>query len=86
MHRIEVVGDICLRRPRPTQGCRADDDYYYYYYSCSAGRYWVLKRDPTPHTKFAHLVIYICIPSDNEVGMSVAQATAILQLVNTLTV
>jgi hypothetical protein len=23
---IEVAGDICLRRPRPTQGCRADDD------------------------------------------------------------
>ena len=21
-----VAGDICLRRPRPTQGCRADDD------------------------------------------------------------
>ena len=20
------AGDICLRRPRPTQGCRADDD------------------------------------------------------------
>ena len=26
MPRIEVAGDICLRRPRPTQGCRADDD------------------------------------------------------------
>jgi len=24
--RIEVTGDICLRRSRPTQGCRADDD------------------------------------------------------------
>jgi hypothetical protein len=24
--RIEVAGDICLRKPRPTQGCRADDD------------------------------------------------------------
>ena len=24
--RIEVAGDICLRRPRPTQGCRIDDD------------------------------------------------------------
>ena len=24
--RIEVAGDVCLRRPRPTQGCRADDD------------------------------------------------------------
>jgi len=24
--RLEVTGDICLRRPRPTQGCRADDD------------------------------------------------------------
>jgi len=24
--RIEVAGDICLRGPRPTQGCRADDD------------------------------------------------------------
>jgi hypothetical protein len=24
--RIEVAGDICLRRPRATQGCRADDD------------------------------------------------------------
>ena len=24
--RIEVAGDICLRRPRPTQGCRAGDD------------------------------------------------------------
>ena len=23
---IEVAGDICLRRPRPTQGWRADDD------------------------------------------------------------
>ena len=23
--RIEVAGDICLWRPRPTQGCRADD-------------------------------------------------------------
>jgi hypothetical protein len=32
--RIEVSGDICLRRPKPNQGCRADDDdddddYYY---------------------------------------------------------
>jgi hypothetical protein len=26
MPRIEVAGDICLRRPKPTQGCRADDD------------------------------------------------------------
>jgi hypothetical protein len=26
MPRIEVAGDICLRRPRPTQGCRGDDD------------------------------------------------------------
>jgi len=26
MHRIEDAGDIWLRRPRPTQGCRADDD------------------------------------------------------------
>jgi len=23
--RIEVAGDISLRRPRPTQGCRTDD-------------------------------------------------------------
>jgi len=23
---IEDAGDICLRRPRSTQGCRADDD------------------------------------------------------------
>jgi hypothetical protein len=23
---IEVAGDICLRRPRPIQGCRAEDD------------------------------------------------------------
>jgi hypothetical protein len=23
---IEDTGDICLRRPRPTGGCRADDD------------------------------------------------------------
>jgi hypothetical protein len=22
----EVAGDICLRRPRPIQGCRADDE------------------------------------------------------------
>jgi hypothetical protein len=27
MPRIEVAGDICLRRTRPTQGCRLDDDY-----------------------------------------------------------
>jgi hypothetical protein len=27
MPRIEVAGDICLRRPRPTQGCRADHNY-----------------------------------------------------------
>jgi len=26
MSRIEVAGDICLRRPRPAQGCTADDD------------------------------------------------------------
>jgi len=26
MPRIEVAGDICLRRPKPTQGCRTDDD------------------------------------------------------------
>jgi len=24
-HRIEVAGDICWRRPRPTEGCRSDD-------------------------------------------------------------
>jgi hypothetical protein len=27
MLRIEVAGDICLWRPRPTQGCRPDDDF-----------------------------------------------------------
>jgi hypothetical protein len=26
MSRIEVAGDICFRRPRSTQGYRADDD------------------------------------------------------------
>jgi hypothetical protein len=26
MPRIKGAGDICLRRPRPTQGCRANDD------------------------------------------------------------
>jgi len=26
MHKKEVAGDICLRRPMPTQGCRADVD------------------------------------------------------------
>jgi len=26
MSRIEPAGDICLRRPRSTKGCRADDD------------------------------------------------------------
>jgi len=26
MPRIEDAGNICLRRPRPTQGCRPDDD------------------------------------------------------------
>jgi hypothetical protein len=26
MPRIEVNGDICLRKPRPTQGCRANDN------------------------------------------------------------
>jgi hypothetical protein len=26
MSRIEGAGDICWRRPVPTQGCRADDD------------------------------------------------------------
>jgi hypothetical protein len=26
MSRIEDAGNICLRRPRTTQGCRADDD------------------------------------------------------------
>jgi hypothetical protein len=26
MPRVEVAGDICLRRTRPDQGCRADDD------------------------------------------------------------
>jgi hypothetical protein len=34
---IEDDGDICLRRPRPTQGCRADDDNDDD--SCSAGKY-----------------------------------------------
>jgi hypothetical protein len=29
MLRIEVADDICLRRQRPTQGCRADDDDVY---------------------------------------------------------
>jgi len=26
LRRVEIAGDIGLRRPRPTQGCRADDD------------------------------------------------------------
>jgi len=26
MYTIEVADDICLRKPRPKQGCRADDD------------------------------------------------------------
>jgi hypothetical protein len=26
MPRIEDTSDICLRRPRPTQGCRVDDE------------------------------------------------------------
>jgi len=25
MPRIGVAGDICLRKPRPTESCRADD-------------------------------------------------------------
>jgi hypothetical protein len=25
--RIAVAGDICFKRPKPTQSCRADDDY-----------------------------------------------------------
>ena len=26
LHGIEVAGDICWRRPWPTEGCKADDD------------------------------------------------------------
>ena len=26
MPKIEVAGDICMKRPRLTQGCTADDD------------------------------------------------------------
>jgi hypothetical protein len=26
MSRIEVTGDLCFRRPGPSQGCKADDD------------------------------------------------------------
>ena len=26
MPSLQVAGDICLRKPRPTQGCRAGDD------------------------------------------------------------
>jgi hypothetical protein len=26
MPRIELAGDICLKRPRLAQGCRVDDD------------------------------------------------------------
>ena len=26
MPRMEIAGDIYVRRPRPTQGCRADND------------------------------------------------------------
>jgi hypothetical protein len=26
MHRMEVADDVCLRRPRPTQVCRANVD------------------------------------------------------------
>jgi hypothetical protein len=26
MPRIEVAGDLLLRRPKPTQGCRVNDD------------------------------------------------------------
>jgi hypothetical protein len=26
MPKIEDAGNICSRRPRPTQGCRVDDD------------------------------------------------------------
>jgi hypothetical protein len=25
MSRMEIAGDICWRRPKPTVGCRADD-------------------------------------------------------------
>jgi hypothetical protein len=28
----KILLRVLKRRPRPTQGCRADDDYYYYYY------------------------------------------------------
>jgi hypothetical protein len=31
MPRVGVAGDICLRRPRPTQGCKANDDYDYHH-------------------------------------------------------
>jgi hypothetical protein len=31
MSRIVVDGDICLRRPRPTQDCTADDDTFRHY-------------------------------------------------------
>jgi hypothetical protein len=26
MHRVQVAGDICLRRPMPTESCRVEDD------------------------------------------------------------
>ena len=26
LHSIDVAGDVCLKGPRPTEGCRADDD------------------------------------------------------------
>jgi hypothetical protein len=38
MPRIGVTTDICLRRPRPTYGCRAD--YYYYYYLLTTRAFW----------------------------------------------
>jgi hypothetical protein len=63
--RIQVAGDICLRRPRSTKGCTADYYYYYYYYySCSAGRYWALTRDsspPPPYQICPLSLFFICV-------------------------
>jgi len=63
MPRIDVACNICLRRPRSTQGCRAyddddddDDDVLYFNFvkhgDCTQAAPWILSCYTFPHKIF----------------------------------
>ena len=61
---IEVAGDICLRRPRPTQGCRTDDDDFPFRYHIKHIKSSNLCSRPVHDVLYSRILCKFCNPVD----------------------